>query len=584
MHSLAKDPAARFPTASAMVAAITQALNMPIPKLAIPAPESTNTANSPTFSNPLSAPQSPDATDATLHAPIKPSTYHTFSASPTTTPPAVATPSSSPLVTPWHGISNNPVTPWHGISAEELANNINLPTISTPQSYAIFSPPVPGNASNTPTSIPASQIANQVQQQAYITPPAAVAPPTGSAPALPSARKKSRSQRWLYPLVTILAVLTLLSSGIAVFLLIHKTPPVLPAIVGHAFFSSSEQLNQFSDTGIADEVQLSLQNISDPQPGKSYYVWLLSDSKTDAIPLGIGTLNIKNGQGSLSYKGDEHHSDLLALYNAILVTEEDTSPPPINHSLDSSTWRFYAGFSEVPNPNDKKFHFSLLDHLRHLLAKEPLLYSLGLPGGLDIWLFRNTEKLWEYSGSIRDSGDPAFIERQLIRIMDYLDGKNIVKTELPPNTPLLIDPIIAQAALLEFDPLHQSPPGHLKHIGIHLADITELSTATPEQQRLASQINVELNNAQGWLGQVHQDALTLLQMSKNDKNVLLQPQARTLLNDLFVQANYAFVGQTDPATNAVKGGVVQIHYNIQNLATLDLKVCTSVNEITNSCA
>jgi len=36
-------------------------------------------------------------------------------------------------------------------------------------------------------------------------------------------------------------------------------------------------------------------------------------------------------------------------------------------------------------------------------------------------------------------------------------------------------------------------------------------------------------------------------------------------------ARYAFVGQIDPNTNQIQGGAVQIHDNIQRLATYDIR-------------
>jgi hypothetical protein len=59
--------------------------------------------------------------------------------------------------------------------------------------------------------------------------------------------------------------------------------------------------------------------------------------------------------------------------------------------------------------------------------------------------------------------------------------------------------------------------------------------------------------------------------------------ASSILNDLFTQANYAFVGQFDPSTNTVKEGVVQIHYNIQGLATFEVSPCT-ISLGKNTCA
>ena len=126
----------------------------------------------------------------------------------------------------------------------------------------------------------------------------------------------------------------------------------------------------------------------------------------------------------------------------------------------------------------------------------------------------------------------------------------------------------------------QQPPGYLKHIGNHLRELTSSPGATAAQRALAIQIGQAINNVQGWLNAVHGDASKLIHMSSTQ---LLQPDALTTLNDLFTQANNAFVGQVDPNTNNVKNGVVQIHYNIQALATFDITPCTMSNG-QNSCA
>jgi hypothetical protein len=182
-------------------------------------------------------------------------------------------------------------------------------------------------------------------------------------------------------------------------------------------------------------------------------------------------------------------------------------------------------------------------------------------------------KILEAAGSARDAqqgGDAGLIQRQLVRILDYLDGSQFVQTEnLPPGLPpLLIDPTIARVALLEINVQNQTPPGYLKHIGSHLGELTQVPGATPAQKALAIQINKDINNVQGWLENVHRDAEKLIQMTPSQ---LQQPAALTTLDDLFTQANNAFVGQTDPNTNQVKEGVVQIHYNVQRLATFDIQ-------------
>jgi hypothetical protein len=391
----------------------------------------------------------------------------------------------------------------------------------------------------------------------------------------PYQRKNSlRQSPWLW-LSVLVAIIIVLGGGTTVFLKLNQKSTPIPqsTVVGHAFFVNSGQTSVDSSAGIADELQISFQNIPPPAAGKSYYAWLLSDSKAQALPILLGNLSVQNGQAALTYSGDTHHSDILANYSRFLVTEEDASTPPVNYTLDKTAWIFGSAFSEVPNPKDTVSHFSLFDHLRHLLAQDPKLKEAGLVGGLDIWLFRNTQQILEWAGSARDSTNTALMQRQLVRILDYLDGSQFIDTETLPAgmASIEVDHTIARVGLLEIDPT-QTPPGYLKHIGTHLREITQSPGVNADQQALAIRINDAIDNVQFWLTLVHKDAETLLQMPRAQ---LLQPAATKIFEDLFTQANYAFIGQTDPNTLQVKEGVAQIHYNIQRLATFAIQPCTA---------
>jgi hypothetical protein len=263
---------------------------------------------------------------------------------------------------------------------------------------------------------------------------------------------------------------------------------------------------------------------------------------------------------------------LLASYSRFLITEEDASPTPIAPSVDRSTWRYYSELPQTVNPVD---NFSLLDHLRHLLAKDPDLEPLHLPGGLDIWLYRNTQKVMQYSGSAKDcyqNGQTNCLRKNVIRILDYLDGKTFVQTDVPPGTPNLVDPRLGSVALLEFDPQNQNPPGYLYHINKHLQGIIQAPGATQDQRQIAAQIDKAINQVTSWLQLVRTDAKKLINTPDNQ---LLSPGALSLLNDMDTQAGYAYSGQLDPATNQTQGGVLQIHHNIERLATFNVTAYTS---------
>ncbi len=69
------------------------------------------------------------------------------------------------------------------------------------------------------------------------------------------------------------------------------------------------------------------------------------------------------------------------------------------------------------------------------------------------------------------------------------------------------------------------------------------------------------------LQQVRKDAKLLVAMNNTQ---LLSNSSLALLDDMETAANSAYIGQIDPNTNTVQGGVVQIHYTLQHLAAYDI--------------
>jgi len=340
--------------------------------------------------------------------------------------------------------------------------------------------------------------------------------------------------------------------------------------IGHVFFTTSGQLDPTSSQGLNDVVHLDLGGLTPPTPGKSDYAWLLPDtSQNEKQSVFLGTLLIFKGSAQLTYTSP-NHANLLATYSRFLVTEQAANEEPIIPSLDPATWRYAGSIPATPTPGDAN-HYSLLSHLRHLLAKDPTLELIGLSGGLDIWLYRNAGKILEWSSAARDDwaggqASLALMRRQIDRVLDYLDGAAFVWRDVPPDTPLLVDPKAGRIGLLEFDQ-GQNPPGYLTHIDLHLVGYSHSPGVTADQKRLATKIDAMLIAVTALLWKVHADAALLAQMSDT---ALLAPQALALLNDMETHANDAFVGQPDPATGSVQGGVTQIHDELQLLATIEV--------------
>ncbi|HET8852798.1 MAG TPA: hypothetical protein VFN02_09745, partial [Ktedonobacteraceae bacterium] len=150
---------------------------------------------------------------------------------------------------------------------------------------------------------------------------------------------------------------------------VGTVPITAQPIVGSAVFESSGQVNAQMTQGINDELQLDLYQVPDPDPGATYYAWLLPDkAKGLAQSLLLGRLPVSHAAVHFHYGGDQQHTDLLSSMSRLLVTEEDAAPPPLTPSLDQHRWRYYGAIPQRPNLLDRQDQDSLLDHIRLLLS------------------------------------------------------------------------------------------------------------------------------------------------------------------------------------------------------------------------
>jgi len=359
------------------------------------------------------------------------------------------------------------------------------------------------------------------------------------------------------------------------------------SIAGHVYFISSWQGNINNSRGINDEVQVDLQNIPAPAEGKSYYAWLLGDVNQPEMPwVLLGKVSENQGNIAFLYPGDQLHTNLLANNSRFLITEENARKTQNNPFLDLSTWRYYAVLPQNRSSTDVD-HFSMLDHLRHLLVQAPELDAVGLPGGMSIWLLRNTEEILRWSVETKDRFKNVNAVRSLLtNILYYLDGKCALKDlqGVPAGMPrTLLDQTIAhiaqfallnpcmqeqleQASALK-NAFHDTPLDYLDHVLFHLVGVLRSPGATPATRALAAQINTAINSVRAWLSQLHRDAVQLAHMTDEEL-----AQALPVLDDMAVQASFAYAGRVDPTTGNMQGGVTWIYTGIQHLATFDVIV------------
>jgi transcriptional regulator with XRE-family HTH domain len=388
---------------------------------------------------------------------------------------------------------------------------------------------------------------------------------------LPGPRLPRRWKRSISLLLSLLIIILVMSSVLATIFFLHRIPSndISDSFVGMLSFSSSGIGQDTTSQGIADQIQIKLHLLHLPSVNKRYYVWLMPDQNNpegSVVPLGI--LRIQGTTGQLSY-GDPQHTNLLASYSRLLITEQDASPIPQAPSLDQSVWRYQAQIPQTYTSGTPPY--SLLDHVRHLLASEPQLAQHQLLGGLAIWLMRNTEQLVTGAKDAQSAGNTAqrdMLRQDLFRLLDYLDGLDYVQQDLPGDTSALqlVDQRTGSVGLLNIVS-GQPTRGYLVHIDDHLRGIVASPGVTMQQMILAEHILQNIDTINNWLQQARRDILQLL---KNFDQPLPGSQTQQLLTDVYTLVTFASEGKPTSPTGNRLGGAQQVDEQVLQLASMQI--------------
>ena len=561
LKSMAKNPQERYPSASIMLADMAEALNVAVPeelKHALPPGSARRSADQLQTSRPEVGKTAPSSSEETIrsagNASNEPFPVSTDAA---TILSQYYAPGAMPVAKV--GQSDIPVSP--SDSAGNLRGQVNSDADLAGKNPALINNQLMASEKTPPGAArPAPAGAYGVTPLPPLLEPAPVVSP----PSPPASPGRGRMRLVL----AILLVCVLAGSGLGAFFLFNHQSPTTPIVanttVGQAFFVSSGKRNETTNQGSNDEFQIDLHNITPPTAGTAYYAWLLADqSQSEAAPFFLGQLAVNNGTVNFFYKGDSNRTNLLETTSRFLITEEKAGVTPVVPSPDLSKWRYFAEIPQTPAAGQT---YSMVDHLRHLLAKDPELEKYNLPGGLSIWAYRNIQKVMNFAvGAQKDwhAQNFATAHQQIVGILDYLDGGMFVNQDVPAGTPITANSRFSQIGLLQLH-AQQSPSGYLYHIQLHLNGVLNSPGATQYQHTTAAQIDTGITTMQGWLEQVRSDAVKLVQM---DDAHLALPSSLPLLNDMATQATYAFMGRN----NQQEQGFSQISVEIQHMAIFEVK-------------
>ena len=572
MGSLAKHPQERFPSVPSLVSALAEALHVSAQEILSPPLSPANAMNGQANLSSTEPTELPDLMSSTVLSSPQSATSESNGQGIPATPPDVSVEEGRRSESPASAFAF-------------VATNPSLPSVQS-SPHATSAPPKPASApsqeaSQGTTSPASSSPSSQV--------PVVISPPE---PTKPQRRQGHFKRNLILAFLVLLILLLLASTVAAIFVFPGKQTKTAPpattlAVVGHVYFLSSGKLYVNNNQGIYDEVLIDLHHIAAPDPGKSYYAWLLSDlNQSDVTWVALGKLSVTQGKVSSLYPGLPTHVNLLIDYSRLLITQEDASGPSLNPVLVPAAWRYYGEIYQLPSPKDRN-HFSLLDHLRHLLVQAPELTVLGFPGGLSIWLMRNVEELLRWSVEAKDRFlNPVAVRALLVNILYYLDGE-CTPADLqgvPAGTPTtlqnatmahiarfaLVNPCLQeqqeQAENIEYV-FGNTPHDFIDHLLFHLNGVVKSPGTLGDLNTLTSQLNTAITNVKQSLMQLRQDALQLVHMSDQQ---LAQPSAQALVGDMALQARYAYSGQPDPVTGNTQGGAIWVYNNIQRLATFEV--------------
>jgi len=323
---------------------------------------------------------------------------------------------------------------------------------------------------------------------------------------------------------------------------------------GEATFSSSPH-------GFNDEMKIILPSLPPLASGMTYNAWLITDQKqSDAEWLSLGTLT-KDTTGSMQllYPGDASHTDLLETHSALCVT---TSAVNLLQPLRSDC-RYYGEITQTPNANDRPDHYSMLDHVRHLLASDPTLEALHIHNGLMANFDAQVSKIAEWASATATETSMSMVHKHMVRILDALDGFCLVHNDVPAGTPLLVDTTSTSVGVVRGS---MQAPSYVGHIEKHMNGMLNSPGVSSSDETLARQMYRAMQIITSELSQVYVDAKQLVMM--NDAQLM---QSEPLLEDLRSNASNAYSGGYPTALSQTRvDGTKDLVVEFQKFGIIDI--------------
>jgi serine/threonine protein kinase len=570
VRALAKDPATRYPTATLLATAITDACSLDGDKrkedfqriLAMEHARRTGNSglgrgNSGTLGPasilgvPVNAPTSgtlPTITPSTSF----PAASLSSNSSPTASRPPIGSENKAGDAT---SRVSSPLQAVRPAPAPAPAEPVSPPTVPIIPRIEPRTGPIPQWNAPAASAQRISSLMPAVRQP--FSPAQPISPPQPPAgpplPTLPPQAVRHRSMRPFY--LVSAALLLILGVILGVVVLVHPgsgTQPVAAGVlVGHVFF-------QDDALGHDDTLRIELQGLPAPSQGQMYVAWLELQNGHQSS---LGNLPFNNGSISWVYPGDASHTNLISIAQGLSITLENTGS-----SLQAPAGAIlYEG----------RFDQASLPYIKNMLYRMP-----GFPTneGIVANTLDTFNSINDKTGSIVDTlqgtRDYNLVWRQAIRIIELIDGSQYAQTsgDLPANDPGQLSAPIG---------LISSPTqtGYLDAIFQQATKIYQTSHDATTRQH-AQNVQNAINDLRSWIQNMRQDDIRLLHLlGQPTPGMSATPPSATMLKlayQLQQTSNYSYTGRTippnvSPLPTLGSAGATQAYTESQYLATLEMR-------------
>lgn len=364
--------------------------------------------------------------------------------------------------------------------------------------------------------------------------------------------KKTGSSAFLSPLSLIIICLLLLLAvigSLATSLLLHRTNTTVATpkpVVGHVFL-------QDDALGRDDTLRMEMQGIPAPAQGKHYFAWLQQNTG-QVIPL--GSLPVQNGSASLLYTGGGQHTNLLATMQAVIVTlEADGQNAPTTFHSNAKVYQ--ASFAPT-----------MLPYIQHILYSLP-----GFParGGLSAGLFDTILGMNDKAASIVDSlrgkpADEALAIRQATRIIELIDGTQFARSsgDLPQALPSML---ALPVGLIS----SATQQGYIDALATQVDKLKQVAGNNTELLRHIQNVDNALTDLRDWVAKMRTYDVQILSATNLGDPAIINValQLKQLVQD-------AYTGRVVPPNDSPlpilgSAGATQAYAECQYLATLDVR-------------